>query len=340
MALDTSQRAPRHETGRTQKSRLGPGLGLVLLVVLLIFPFVVTLPFYQHLVTMIFIYGTLAQAWNIIGGYCGQISLGNAVFFGAGAYTSTMLFANLGISPWIGMLAGGVVAVLLSQLIGLPCFKLGGHYFAIATIAIGEIVQTIVRNWDWLGAAIGLYVPIKEQSLVYFEFHQNKVPYYFIAMGIFGLSILVTYLIARSRIGYYFRAIKEDQQAAQSLGINVTKYKLVAIGVCAFLTGISGTFYAQYVMYIDPDSVFPLMLSILICLMAILGGLGTLWGAFIGAAIMIPLGEYARVWFSGSGKGLHLVIYGAIIMVMAIYQPDGIMGLLQKLRVGARRGVT
>jgi branched-chain amino acid transport system permease protein len=335
-----SQVAKSHETLRGQGTLLKSGLGLGLLLILLVFPFVVTLPFYQHLLTMIFIYGTLAQAWNILGGYCGQISLGNAVFFGAGAYTSTMLFANLGVSPWIGMLAGGMVAVLVSQVIGFPCFRLGGHYFAIATIAIGEIVQTVVRNSDWLGAAIGLYVPIKAQSMANFEFHRTKVPYYFIAMAIFGLSILVTYVIERSRIGYYFRAIKEDQQAAQSLGINITGYKLIAIAVCAFLSAIGGTFYAQYVMYIDPDSVFPLMLSILICLMPILGGLGTLWGPFIGAAIMIPLAEYARVWFSGSGKGLHLIIYGAIIMIMAIYQPEGIVGLLQKMRVGERRGAS
>src|SRR5206468_5745416 len=175
-------------------------------------------------------------AWNLLGGYCGQISLGNAVFFGIGAYTSSLLVMRAGLSPWIGMLAGAALAVGVSQAIGFPCFRLRGHYFAIATIAIGEIVQTLAINWDAIGGARGLWLPIKPETFVNFQFHRAKWPYYYIALalaaGVFG----VTLLVERSRMGYYFRAIREDPGAAESVGVPLTRYKLLAIALSAAFT--------------------------------------------------------------------------------------------------------
>jgi branched-chain amino acid transport system permease protein len=282
---------------------------------------------------MVFLYGALATAWNIVAGYCGQISLGQAVFFGVGAYTSSLLFRDLGLTPWAGMLAGAVLAVAVSQLVGYPVFRLRGHYFAIATIAVGEIVQALVVNWDALGGARGVFVPIRRpDSLLNFQFHQSKAYYYYIALGLMLLALGVTRLIERSRRGYYFRAVREDQDAAAALGVNVAREKLRALAVSAALTAMGGTFYAQYLLFIDPESVFPLSLSILICLVAVLGGVGTLWGPLVGAAVLVPLQEGTRVMLGGTGKALDLLIYGVLIIVIAVWQPGGLMALVARAR--------
>jgi branched-chain amino acid transport system permease protein len=300
---------------------------------LLAFPLVFTLPFPRHVMIMIFLYAMLAQAWNVLAGYCGQISLGHAVFFGTGAYTSTLLIRQLGLTPWAGMLAGAALAVALSQGIGYPVFRLRGHYFAIATIAVGEIVQTLVINWDWAGGARGLFVPIRRpDSFVNFQFHESKQTYYYIALGLMLLALWLTRRMERSRTGYYFRAIREDQDAAASLGIPVARYKQRAMALSAGLTALGGTFWAQYILFIDPESVLPLSLSILICLVAVLGGVGTLWGPLIGAAILVPLSEGTRVYLGGTGKAMDLLIYGGLIMLISVVQPGGLMALAQRGR--------
>ena len=315
-------------------------------VAVLAFPLVFTRPFPRHVMIMIFLYGALATAWNILAGYCGQISLGHAVYFGIGAYTSTLLVREATLTPWLGMIVGAAVAVLVSQAIGYPVFRLRGHYFAIATIGFGEIVQTIVLNWDRIGGARGLFVPIKRpDSLLNFQFHETKAVYYYIALGLLAVSIGATRWIERSRRGYYFRSIREDQDAAASLGVHVAREKHAAMGVSAALTALGGTFWAQYVLFIDPESVFPLSLSILICLVAVLGGVGSLWGPLLGAVVLVPLSEGTRVVLGGTGKALDLVIYGALIMIIAVFQPAGLIGLVRQLgrrgpgsaSVGARR---
>lgn len=312
---------------------VGYGLGAAALGALVLFPVFVTLPFPRHVMIMIFLYAMLAQAWNLLAGYCGQISLGHAVFFGAGAYTSTVLFQALGVTPWLGMVAGALIAIALSQVIGYPVFRLRGHYFAIATIAVGEIVQTLVINWDWVGGARGLFVPIKRpDSLWNFQFHESKQTYYYIALGLLLFSLWLTDRIARSRTGFYFRAIREDQDAAASLGIPVARYKQRAMALSAGLTALGGTFYAQYILFIDPESVLPLSLSILVCLVAVLGGVGTLWGPLIGAAILVPLSEGTRVALGGTGKAVDLLVFGGLIMLISVIQPGGIMALAQRGR--------
>ncbi len=300
---------------------------------LLTFPLAFTRPFPRHVMIMIFLYGALASAWNVLAGYCGQISLGHAVYFGIGAYTSTLLVREAALTPWLGMIAGAALAVIVSQAIGYPVFRLRGHYFAIATIGFGEIVQTLVINWDWAGGARGLFVPIKRpDSLLNFQFHETKAVYYYIALGLLALALGATRWLERSRRGYVFRAIREDQDAAASLGVNVAFEKHVAMAVSAALTALGGTFWAQYVLFIDPESVFPLSLSILICLVAVLGGVGGVWGPVLGAAVLVPLSEGTRVMLGGTGKALDLVIYGALIMLMAVFQPTGVVGLARRFR--------
>jgi branched-chain amino acid transport system permease protein len=311
-------------------------LGVALLAAALLFPAFVTLPYPRDVLIRIFLFATLAQAWNILAGYCGQISLGHAIFFGTGAYTSGVFVARDVASPWAAMLVGALFAVVLSQVVGAPVFRLRGHYFAIATIAVGEIVHILAVNWDYIGAARGLYIPIKRpDSLVNFQFHQSKAVYYYIVLGLLLLGLGVTRLIERSRLGYYFRAVREEQDAAASLGVPVARTKRVAFAISAALTATCGTFYAQYLLFIDPESVLPLSLSILICLVAVLGGVGTLWGPLLGAAVLIPLGEVTRIYLGGTGKALDLVIYGALIMVISVVQPAGLVGMLRRLRRAA-----
>jgi branched-chain amino acid transport system permease protein len=310
-----------------------PAVRIALLAAVLLFPVAVTLPFPRDVMIRIFLFAMLATAWNILAGYCGQISLGHAVFFGTGAYTSSMLVTRLDLTPWVGMIAGALVAILLSQVIGYPVFRLRGHYFAIATIAVGEIVHVLVVNWDWVGAARGLYLPIKRpDSLLNLQFHQSKAFYYYIALGLLLLALAATRLLERSRTGFYFRAVREDQDAAASLGVHVAAQKRRAIAISAALTALGGSFYAQYVLFIDPESVFALSLSILICLVAVLGGVGTLWGPVVGAAVLVPLSEATRIWLGGTGKALDLVIYGALIVLVSVFQPTGLVGLTRRWR--------
>ncbi|MGQ9824289.1 MAG: branched-chain amino acid ABC transporter permease [Desulfotomaculales bacterium] len=303
-------------------------LGLIFLA-LVLFPVFVSRPFYLHLMILICLDSLLAGAWNILGGYAGQVSLGHAVYFGLGAYTSTVLLLEANVNPWLGMLAGALVAVFVSLLLGYPCFRLKGHYFVIATIALGEIVFVLFVNWEWIGGAVGKSLPILPASLANFQF-ARKEPYYYIALGFLCFQLLFTYLMEKSYLGYYFRAIKDDPDAARSLGINITLYKLVAMAMSAFFMALGGTFYAQYVLFIDPESVFPMMLSIQVCLLAILGGVGTLWGPLLGAAIMIPLSEFTRAYLGGGGTALDLLIYGLLIMIIAVAKPSGLMGIITR----------
>lgn len=312
------------------RANVGTILFAVLLLAALAFPTVYQLPYPRDVAIKVLLYAMLAQAWNILAGYCGQISLGHAVFFGAGAYTSSILQTTVGWNPWIGLLAGATVAVALSLLIGYPCFRLRGHYFAIATIAIGEIVQTLAINWDFIGGARGLSLPFRKDSLLAFQFQTSKYPYYYIILTLFALCMLVSWRIERTRLGYYFRAIRDDPEAAQSVGISIRRYKLIAMAISAAFVAAGGSFYAQYVLYLDPDSVFPLSLSILICCLAVVGGTGTLWGPLVGAALMVPLSEYTRIHFGGTGGAVDLLIYGGLLTSVAVFQPAGLVGLVRR----------
>jgi branched-chain amino acid transport system permease protein len=302
---------------------------------LLAFPHVFTKPFPQRMMILVLMYAMLGQAWNILGGYAGQVSLGHAVFFGLGAYTSSLMLIRWEITPWLGMIAGILVAVVVSIIIGYPCFRLAGHYFVIATIAAGEIVAILFLNWQLMGGAVGLFLPLLDESFLNFEFHSSKLPSYYIILAMLVFTVLIAYWVERSKLGFYFRAIKNDPDAARSLGVNLTRYKLIAMMISAALTAMAGTFYAQYLLFIDPHTVMPLMLSVQVCLIAVLGGTGTLAGPILGAAILIPMAEYTRVHLAGKVSGLHLFIYGFLIMVIAVFQPAGLMGLVRQFR---RRG--
>jgi branched-chain amino acid transport system permease protein len=297
---------------------------LAILALALATPALVTNPSRLNFVILVLMIAQAGVAWNILGGYAGQVSLGHAAFYGIGAYTSTKLLLAFGLSPWLGMLAGGVVAVAFALLIGWPCFRLKGHYFAMATIAIAEILQIVVTNSDWLGGAVGLSLPLAERGWWGFVFNKSRVPYYYIILGLLLLTLAVSWLIEKSFLGYYFRAIKDEPDAARSVGIDLTRYKLVAIAASSFLTALGGTFYAQKELFIDPGSTLATSLSIKIALVTILGGVGSLGGPVIGAIILTVIEETTRAAFGGTGRGTDLVIYALLIIIVAVFYPGGV----------------
>jgi branched-chain amino acid transport system permease protein len=281
----------------------------------------------SHLNTVILVLmaAQLGVAWNMVGGYAGQVSLGHAAFYGLGAYTSTVLLINFGVNPWIGVLAGGVVAALLSLAFGWSCFRLKGHYFAMATIAVAELVQIFFTEWDYGGAAVGLYVPMDKQGWLWMNF-ATKLPYYWLALGLLLLTLAANGWIERSYLGYYFRAIKDEPDAARSIGIHIARYKQVALTVSAFFTALGGSLYAQKELYIDPGSVLGTALSIKMALVSILGGVGTLFGPVVGAVILTSIEEFSRILFGGSGRGTDVIIYASLIIFVAVFYPTGILG--------------
>jgi len=313
--------------------------GILITIVLAGIPLVIEKPFATHVLIMILMYASLGQSWNIISGYAGQVSLGHAVFFGAGAYTSSVLLIKLGITPWAGMIGGILVSLIIAVVIGAICFKLKGHYFVIATLVIAEIVLIVVSNMQFLGGAAGIWIPVLPASILNLEFHASKVPYYYIFLLFTALTFALTWWLERSRTGYYFQAIKADPDAAQALAINIARYKMIALAISSALAAIQGTLYAQYVLIVDPYSVLVLKMSLMMALVTVLGGAGTLWGPLVGSAILIPISEYSRSWLSGGGKALDLMIYGALIIAFAVYQPNGIMGLWDRFRRGKKPAV-
>ena len=260
-----------------------------------------------------------------------MVSFVQAAFFGIGAYTSSFLLTAHHVNPWIGLLAGGFVAALAAALIGIPCSNLRGHYFAIASIAFAEIVRIHFNNWKLIGAAEGLTIPMQDESLRNFQFHSSKAPYYYIMLGFLLLSLGVCSWVTTSRMGFYLRAIKEGHDVAKVLGIDVVRYRMAAIMISAFLTAMAGTFYAQYILYLDPESVLILPISVQIVLVSMLGGAGSVMGPVIGAAILLPISEVTRVKLGFKGSGLDMIIYGTLIMLISVYRPQGVWGLLQKI---------
>jgi branched-chain amino acid transport system permease protein len=275
----------------------------------------------------------MGQAWNIIGGYCGQVSFGHSVFFGIGAYGAGMAVVTYGGAPWMGILIGMILAAAVAVVISYPCFKLSGHYFAIATFAIVEIFNRVFMVWDWIGGALGLDYPLVEEGLKNLIWHDSKVPYFYCALVLFIIVFGVVRWLEGHRFGYYMRAVREGQETAESLGVNSTAVKLSAMALSAALSALCGAFFVQYNLRVDPPMVMSLDASMKFVLITIMGGSGTLAGPLLGAAFLIPLQEYTRaLWGAGLGGGVDLIIFGFLIMFMIINQPAGIIGILNAIR--------
>jgi ABC-type branched-subunit amino acid transport system permease subunit len=277
------------------------------------------------LVFTLLLYAVLGQSWNWISGYAGNISFGHAIFFGCGAYASALCVTH-GLSPWLAIPAGALAAAVLALATGFPTLGLRGHYFSIATIAVAALVEAFVRTSPWLGKANGFELPIASGwgALQFAE----KGPYVVLALVLFTAVQLATIALERSRLGYYLRALRANHAAAASVGIDERRTKLIAFTWSAVMAAAAGVLYAQYTLFVDPPSTIALAISIDIALIGVVGGIGTLWGPLTGAVVYVALAKAVALRLGGGGKGYDLVIYGAIICLIAALRPYGIAGTI------------
>lgn len=292
-------------------------------VVLLLIPLVLKNPYILHMLILVLLWTLLAQSWNLLGGYTGQVSFGHAAFFGVGAYTAGIIYKVTEKAPlaWTGIVLGGLAACVLATFIGWICFRLRGPFFALSVLALSEVLRLVALNWKELtnGAEGILYIPP----------FTSKAAYYYIILAIAVLCFWVIHAVMKSKLGYYFLAIREDQDAAESLGIDTTRYKLYSLLISAFFTGVGGAFYMNYMGFIDPGIVFGIEhISVMMILVTMLGGAATHTGPAAGALIYILLSEALRVWV----KSGHLVFFGALIIAIIIFFPNGVVGSINELR--------
>jgi branched-chain amino acid transport system permease protein len=303
---------------------------------LLIYPWVFTGAFYERMGADLLLAAIAASAWNIVGGYAGQISVGHAVFFGAGAYAPLLLFTQWQLPPVFGVPLGMLVSILIAVLIGMPTFRLQGHYFSMATIAVAELIRIVVSNWDFLGAAVGMMGPAVSRTVLDLSF-RSAVPYYYIFLAVLAVILGLTWFLERGRMGYYWRAIRAGERAARSLGVPVRRYKLYALMLSAAFTSLAGSLYALMVGFIDPESGFGILVSVEMIITAALGGIGTLLGPLLGAAILVPLKSATNSLFGGGGSGLTYILYGGIILILARFEPGGLLELWRRLTTRTMR---
>jgi len=252
------------------------------------------------------------------------VSVGHSIFFGTGAYMSLAVFGLWQLPPVAGVPLGVAAAVLLALLIGAPTFRLQGHYFSMATIAVAELIRLTVGNWDLFGAAIGIQGPATPRSgwdLIY----RSAVPYYYIDLGVLALVIATTAWMAGGRFGFYLRAIRSDERAARSLGVPVRRVKLLALMLSAAFTAVAGSLYALKVGFVNPESGLGILVSVQMIITAALGGAGTLYGPVLGSIILVPLQSASNSWLGGGGSGLTYILYGGIIMLLARFEPGGLL---------------
>ena len=305
-------------------------------------------PYFIGILISLLMMAALSSAWNILGGYAGQYSFGHAAYFGAGAYTTLILLTLYNLNPLLCMAMGVVVASIIALITGSIVFRLRGHYFGLASIAVAEVVRLSVLNFEFTGGAQGILL----SDVVLWDLDLNsKIPFYYGMLLVLAVTLAITAYLRKSKTGYYLQAIREDQDAASSLGINISFYKNKALLISAALTSVLGSLYGLYIRFIDTSAVLDLRLSIEIILTAIIGGVGTLWGPVVGALLLVPLAEMLRSNFFGdmlinaglvsetSGVGMflkdnlahaHVLVYGIITVLCILYLPKGVLGLFRR----------
>ncbi len=307
-----------------QRVRWKSFLPYLLLLVFLLLPAAGLSANLTRLFFITFVWMITGIAWNIIGGFAGQVSFGFAVFYGLGAYTAALMI-NAGRNPFFALIAGGGTAALAAFLVGLPTFRLRGPYFTIATIGVTEAVRVIMSNISVTGGASGYRIN---------EFGPfRQLEHYYTALATVALSVAISAVIARSRFGLALRAIKQDQDAAADLGVNPYRFKLWAHAIAAALTGIAGGIYARYAIFIEPGGVFAFNTGVSILLLPVIGGIGTVWGPVLGGAVFGVVEEELVVNF----PQIHLLLYGLLLILIILLEPDGLVGLFHRLLKFFRR---
>ena len=293
---------------------------------------------------LILFWALLGAAWNILGGYAGQFSFGHAAFYGIGAYTGVVLLINFNLSPWVGMLAGAALAGLFALLVGYLAFRYGlkGAYFALATFAFAEMLRLIASELELINTSVGIHVPlIGGDSWLRLQFENTPSNFFYAILILFAFVMIVSIWVARHKVGYYFQAIREDEDAAAALGVDPLGFKVSAIVISGALTALGGVFFVQHFGYVNPDLVFGVAISIEILLRPIVGGIGTIWGPLVGAIFLTPLAEFTRNFVRNppgfleiiEGRaGVDVMIFGVILIVVIIFMPDGIVGAVKRVR--------
>jgi branched-chain amino acid transport system permease protein len=296
----------------------------------------------SYLVTLailVFFYAYLGQAWNVLGGYAGQLSAGHAAFLGIGGYATAVLFVQWGVTPWLGMWLAGALAAALGAVIGFLGFRFGlrGFYFVLLTVAFAEVCRIAASNVETVGGAMGFYITFTGNPRQ-FQF-QDPRAYYYVALALMLGATAIVRLIETRRMGVYLEAIREDEAAAEALGVDAFRYKMLAMIVSSFLTGVGGAFYAFYVFSLQPSSVFGIPMSVEIIIRPIVGGAGTLLGPLLGSLILTPLAEVSRASLGQAGlHGLHLIAYGVLLVVVVLFLPQGAYPFVRRLLAPRRRG--
>ena len=292
-------------------------------------------PYFLEILISVMLFGYLGAAWNILGGYAGQFSFGHAAYFGIGAYTSTLLFLRLGVSPWLGMIAGGLLAAAFGLAAGYLSFRYGlrGPYFSLVTLAFAEMLRVVAVNTKAVGSSLGLVIPVREAAPWQFVFG-SKLPYYYVILAMALAALWVTRRVERSKLGYSLLAIRENEEAAEAAGVDALGMKLRAMAISSFMTALGGTFYAQYFAYIDPAITFGPSVSIQGLLQAIVGGAGTVLGPVLGAFVLTPVSELSRAAMRGRA-GVDVMVYGLILILVISFLPHGLMGWARRRRRAA-----
>jgi branched-chain amino acid transport system permease protein len=301
-----------------------------LAVAVLVLPLAVSDPFALDIFIRVLLFAFIGVAWNLMGGYAKQLSLGHAAYFGLGAYTSTILEIRYGVSPWIGMLAGGGVAMLASLPIGTLCFRLRGPYFAIATIATAQVLMLLFLKFrDFAWGAEGTTLPNLGNAPLMMQF-DTKAPYYYIVLAMLAVGLAITHWIERSWLGYYLVAVGEDEDAAEAIGVDTLRIKRQIYLISAFLTALAGTFYIQYIYFIDPSTAFNFTVSVEAALVSIVGGIGTLWGPVVGTVLLEAASALLQSWLGGGRGGVQLTVYSLILIAVILWRPAGLLGVLRE----------
>jgi branched-chain amino acid transport system permease protein len=299
------------------------------MAVLAMVPLMFKQAYFLDIAIMVMLWASLAGSWNIIGGYAGQLSLGHSAFIGIGAYTSSLLFINYQISPWVGMIIGAIISAIVGALLSAVCFRLKGPFFCLGTIAFGEVLKILATNTRSItGGSEGLVIPF-EPSFVNFMF-RNRLYYYYLALLMTFLILQSCHIIERSRLGYRLIASRQAEDAAFSIGIKVNRVRVIAMAISAAFTAICGTFYAQYILFLEPDSVFSLGFSIQPALITIVGGISSAFSPFIGSLIIIPMEHLLRGYLGNAYGPLYIVIYGSMVALVVLFLPNGVEGLFKE----------
>jgi branched-chain amino acid transport system permease protein len=307
------------------------------LAVLAAIPVVIRSSFLLHVCVLVLMWTVLGAAWNVLGGFAGQVSFGHAALFAVGAYTTIILYLKGGLAPWWGIPLGGLAAAIVSLPIGLLCFRLRGPYFSLATLAVAEIVKLVALNWESVTAGPVGYLITTLPRLRLFGFEVNwerKTPFYVVAAALAVLALSATGWLRSSRLGAYLVAIRENEDAAEAVGIDTVRAKVVTLALSAFLAGMGGGFYALYFRYVDPDAVAGIGLSMEMVFIAVVGGLGTVGGPLVGAVFLTAVAELVRDRFHAG----HLIFYGLFMMLVIRFMPEGIWGRLRRLSPGSGAG--